>query len=160
MLPEVGDEALAYIRDQVGIARDFADREERGLRAFFAYLVQNPSYFRLFTEAEVAAPKAFAAYTANRTGRFLETITAAWRRGEIKGYSERELGVLAQVMLAARTYLYQQYGKTPQGPQPLPDWVIGAYMKFVIRGTGGSAPDETTAANAIATPRRRVKSAK
>jgi AcrR family transcriptional regulator len=136
LLPEVGGEALAYIRDRVSNAPGFLAMEERGLQAFFDYVLDHPWYFRLFTEAEVAAPRAFASYTADRTGRFLEALSAAWRRGEVKGYSQRELGVLTQVMLAARTYLYQEYGKSPAGPKRLPPWVVAAYMKFISRGIG------------------------
>jgi len=146
LLPEVGGEALAYIRSYVGNAPDFMAVEERGLRAFFAYVVENPSYFRIFTEAEVAAPAAFAKYTSDRTGRYLDSITAAWRRGEIKGYSERELGVLTQVMLAARTYLHQQYGRTANGPRALPEWVVEAYLKFIGRGVGALPPADAPAA--------------
>jgi AcrR family transcriptional regulator len=136
LLPEVGGEALAYIRDQVGTSPDFVTMEERGLRAFFAYMVENPSYFRILTEAEVAAPIAYEKYTSNRTGRFLDSITTAWRKGEVKGYTQRELGVLTQVMLASRAYLYQHYAKGPDGPRPVPEWVIEAYAKFVGRGIG------------------------
>lgn len=140
LLPEVGREALTYIKEQVGDTPDFITMERRGLRAFFAYAVKNPAFIRIFTEAESASPLAYRKYTSNRTGRFLDTITAAWRRGEIKGYSQRELGVLAQVMIASRTYLYQHYAKRPEGPVPIEDWVVDAYVKFVARGIG--MPDE------------------
>src|SRR5579883_2635134 len=105
LLPEVGAQALAYIRQRIGDASDFMTLEERGMRAFFAYVLENPAFFRILSEAEVAAPIAYEKYTTDRTGRFLGAITAAWKRGEVKGYTKRELGVLTQVMLAARTYL-------------------------------------------------------
>ena len=139
LLPEVGQEALAFIRDQVGEPEDFLTMEERGMRAFFDYVARNPSYFRIFTEAQAASPTAYERYTANRTGRFLDSITAAWRNGEVRGYSERELGVLTQIMLAARTYLYHQYGEGGDGSAKVPDWVISAYMRFVSRGIGAAA---------------------
>ncbi|MEQ8347713.1 MAG: TetR/AcrR family transcriptional regulator [Sneathiellaceae bacterium] len=145
LLPEVGNEALAFIRAQVGTAPDFLTMEERGMRAFFDYVLRNPSYFRIFTEAQAAAPRAYAEYTANRTGRFLDRITAAWRRGEVAGYSERELGVLTQVMLAARVYLYHQYADGPDGKGAVPDWVIQAYLRFVRRGLGAESAGEAAA---------------
>lgn len=151
LLPEVGGEALAFIREAVGDAPDFVTMEARGLRAFFQYVVRNPAYFRVFTEAQVAAPAAYARYTADRTGRFLAGLIAARRRGETDGYSERELGVLTQVMLAARTYLFHEYARTDDGVlQPPPEWVVRAYAKFVGRalGTASSTP-------AAHTPRRR-----
>lgn len=141
LLPEVGNEALAFIRARVGDAPDFLSMEERGMRAFFEYVARNPSYFRVFTEAQAASPEAYRKYTARRTGRFLDRITAAWRRGEVKGFSERELGVLTQVMLAARTYLYQEYAGSDGEGGPVPEWVIAAYMRFVARGLGLAAAD-------------------
>lgn len=155
LLPEVGDEALAFIRAQTGTAPDFLTMEERGMRAFFDYVARNPSYFRVFTEAQAASPAAYRKYTAHRTGRFLDRIAAAWRHGEIEGYSERELGVLTQVMLAARTYLFQEYARGADGPTPVPEWVIAAYMRFVSRGLGAAvAGDSAKAEEAPPQPRR------
>lgn len=142
LLPAMGGEALAFIRKKMGDARDFITMEERGMRAFLEYSLRNPGWFRIFTEAEVIAPVAYAKYTADRTGRFLDSLTAAWRRGEVKGYTRRELGVLTQVMLGSRAYLYQYYGKGPKGPRAVPDWVVSAYVKFIRHGIGNPDADK------------------
>lgn len=142
LLPEVGGEALAFIREAVGVAPDFVTMETDGLRAFFAYVARNPAYFRVFTEAEVAAPVAYAKYTADRTGRFLDSLLAAWRNGEVDGYSRRELAVLTQVMLAARTYLFHEFARRDGDTlRPPPEWVVKAYAKFVARALGGPAAE-------------------
>jgi AcrR family transcriptional regulator len=137
LLPEIGGEALSFIREAIADAPDFVTMEARGLRAFFDYVVGNPAYLRVFTEAQVAAPAAYARYTADRTGRFLDAIVAARRKGEIQGYTLRELGVLTQVMLAARTYLFHEYA-VQDGDRmlPPPRWVVDAYVKFVTRAIG------------------------
>ncbi|GGC60814.1 hypothetical protein GCM10010994_19320 [Chelatococcus reniformis] len=140
LLPEIGGEALAEIREQLGVPPDFITMEERGLRAFFGYVLKNPAYFRILTEAEAAAPAAYRKYTADRTGRFLDSITTAWRRGEVKGFSQQELGVLTQIMLASRAYLFQHYGKDTDGPRAVPEWVVSAYVRFVARGLGLPEP--------------------
>jgi AcrR family transcriptional regulator len=147
LLPEVGDEALAFIRDAVKGTKGFMAQEEKAMRAFFEYAVQNPAYFRVFTEAEIAAPAAYLKYTQKRTGSFLEVVTAAWKRGEIKGYTKQELGALTQMMLAARAYLFQEYAKTPQGLRLPPKWVVDAYVKFLAHGLGAGAAGQ---------PRRRI----
>lgn len=157
LLPEVGAEALAYIRDRAGKAQDFITMEERGMRAFFDYVAENPSYFRIFTEAEAAAPVAYRTYTADRNGRFLDTIVAAWRRGEIKGYTERELAVLTQVMLASRAYLYHQYGITEKGHVAIPEWVIDTYVRFVARGIGAPEPERRVNGQPAAKPTAQAK---
>lgn len=142
LLPEVGGEALAFIRDAVSDAPDFVTMEADGLRAFFQYVVRNPAYFRVFTEAEVAAPTAYAKYTADRTGRFLDSLLAAWKNGEVDGYSRRELAVLTQVMLAARTYLFHEFAQREGDTlKPPPEWVIKAYTKFIARALGGPTGD-------------------
>jgi AcrR family transcriptional regulator len=140
LLPDVGGEALAFIRAAVGDAPDFPTMEARGLKAFFEYVARNPAYLRVFTEAEVAAPAAYARYTADRTGRFLDAIVSARRKGDVVGYSRRELGVLTQVMLAARTYLFREYGRREgANVTPPPEWVVQAYVKFVSRAIGPDA---------------------
>jgi AcrR family transcriptional regulator len=137
LLPEIGGEALAYIRDAVKSTQDFMIMEEQALRAFFEYAVRNPDYFRIFSEAEIVAPTAYLKYTRKRTGSFLDVVTMAWKRGEIKGYTKQELGVLTQLMLAARAYLFQEYAKTATGTKMPPKWVVEAYMKFLAQGLGG-----------------------
>lgn len=153
LLPEVGEEALAHIREAVADAPDFAAMEERGLRAFFDYVSRNPAYLRVFTEAEVAAPAAYARYTADRTGRFLDALMAARRAGQVTGYTPRELGVLTQVMLAARTYLFREFARREDGVQrPPPEWVVQAYSKFISRALGPPvAPAPVTARTGVRT---------
>ena len=151
LLPEVGDEALATIREAVRGVEGFVAQEGRAMRAFFEYVVRNPAYLRVFTEAEVAAPAAYHAYTRKRTGSFLAVLAAALKRGEITGYSVRELGVLTQILLAARAYLFQEYGKSPRGTRLPPDWVVDTYVKFLRHGLGG---DASRAAARPVTPRQ------
>jgi AcrR family transcriptional regulator len=138
LLPEVGDEALSYIRDAVKGTRGFMAMERKALTAFFEYVCRNPAYFRVFSEAEIAAPTAYLTYTRKRTGSFLRVMATAWRKGEIAGFTKQELGVLTQMMLAARAYLFQEYAKTADGIRTPPKWVVDAYMKFLTHGLGGS----------------------
>lgn len=134
LLPETGEEALAFIGKAVKDSPDFVSMEEKGLHAFFEYAVQNPSYFRVLSEAEIAAPDAYVGYTRRRTNSFLAAVKAAWKRGEIEGYTEKELGVLTQLMLAARAYLFQEYARTTNGVRKPPPWVVDTYIKFLLNG--------------------------
>ncbi len=153
LLPEVGDEALAYVRDAVAVSKNFVEMEARGLRAFFEYAARNPAFFRVLSEAEVAAPEAHRKYTQKRTNAFVKALTQAWQRGEIAGYERRELGVLAQVMLAARAYLFHEYARTGRGVRVPPKWVIDAYLRFVAAGISGDHPASAFAPSPGATMR-------
>lgn len=147
LLPEVGGEALAAIREAVADAPDFVAMEARGLRAFFEYAARNPAYLRVFTESEVAAPAAYARYTADRTGRFLDALVSARRKNQVAGYTPRELRVLTQVMLAARTYLFREFARRDGDVVvPPPDWVIDAYVKFVARAIAPLEDDRARSA--------------
>ena len=58
-------------------------------------------------------------------------------RNEIRGYEERELEVIAFVLMAARFYLYLRFSKSGTKAKQIPDRVITAYMKRVTRGLKG-----------------------
>jgi hypothetical protein len=62
-------------------------------------------------------------------------------RGELTGFEPRELEVLAYILMAARFYMYLRFSKTPSGPQPIPDWVVKTYMKFITHGLRGPRDD-------------------
>ena len=134
LLPEVGAEALALIGDAVAGAPDFVTRETLAMRAFFHYAALNPGWFRTVYESRVAAPAAYAAYTSHRNARYRDSLLTAWKNGDLVGYTEPELDILMQMLLASRMYLFLAYAdQQANGMQGPPEWVIQAYTKIVTR---------------------------
>lgn len=138
LLPNMGKELLDEVRAQIGGARDVIDMEDKGFRGFFDFLTKNPGFYRVLNEAEVAAPSAFDQHISNLARSYTNALKRGLQRGEISGYEDRELEVVAFVMMAARFYIYLRFSKAGKRAKPIPEWVISAYMKFVTRGLKGS----------------------
>jgi AcrR family transcriptional regulator len=145
LLPDVGNDLIDFLKARVSGARSLMNVEERGLRGFFDFLLENPGFYRLLNEAEVAAPSAFEHHISNLSAHYVAALNRSQVRGELSGYESRELEVLAFVLMAARFYLYLRFAKTATGPQPIPDWVVETYMKFIahgLQGSGSKRPDD------------------
>jgi AcrR family transcriptional regulator len=134
LLPSLGEELIRDLRGRVSGARDLLDLEERGFRGFFGFLTRHPGFYRLLNEAEVAAPAAFRHHIDNLAGHYVSALERSRARGELPGFEARELEVLAFVLMAARFYIHLRFS---EGDGRIPEWVVGAYMKFARFGFGG-----------------------
>lgn len=133
LLPHVGFDLITYLRAEVSGARTFLEVEERGFRAFFSFLTNNPGFFRILNEAEVAAPIAHSRHMALLTEHYVSSLQRSVARGEIKHFSGKELEALAYIFQSARSYLYMRYVKDGAQRVP-PGWVVKTYMKLVRSG--------------------------
>lgn len=138
LLPELGQDLIAYVGERVRGSRDTLEMEERGFRAFFAFLSENPAFYRILNEAETLAPKAHHAHFEALSSRYVAALHKGQKRGELSGYDESELETIVYLLMAARSYLTLRFG-LKQGQ--LPDSVVETYMKFVrgALGTGAGA---------------------
>lgn len=134
LLPTLGAELLDVLVKRVQGARDILEVEEAGFRGFFEYLQQNPSFFRVLNEAEVAAPAAHDQHFGLLRERYVKSLERSWKKGELPDFRPEELEVLVYILMAARSYLYLRYSKDQQGPRPIPEWVVETFMKFVRGG--------------------------
>lgn len=141
LLPSIGSELLDRLARDVHGSRNILEVEEAGFRGFFAFLRENPAFFRVLNEAEVAAPVAYEQHFNLLRARYIQSLERSWKRGELPDYRPEELEVLAYILMAARSYLYLRYSKDQQGPRPIPEWVVDTFMKFVrggfLQGRGG-----------------------
>jgi AcrR family transcriptional regulator len=137
LLPTLGDNMLAHIRRSAPGGHDFADLEERGFRAFFDFLRETPPFFRILNEAESFAPESYRQHFDTVSKGYVKFLRRSLREGRFPGYDERELEVIAFVLMAARTYLAVRYvGNQPK--RDMPDWVVQTYMKFILNGLQGN----------------------
>jgi len=134
LLPHVGHDMLHFIRDRVTGAKNVYDLEERGFRAFFEYLKDNPGFFRILNEAEVASPTAYRKHFRLLTDHYVDSLQRALQSGEIRRFDQDELETIAYMFMAARSYLYLRYVKGKARVRSLPEKVIGTYMKMVRDG--------------------------
>lgn len=134
LLPHVGQDMLHVIRDRVAGAKDVYDVEERGFRAFFGYLKDNPGFFRILNEAEVAAPLAHKKHFKLLSDHYVESLERGLKAGQIRQFDREELETVAYMFMAARSYLYLRYVKGRTGVRTLPEKVVKTYMKLVRDG--------------------------
>jgi AcrR family transcriptional regulator len=153
LLPHVGASMLDYIRTRIHGVADVFEMEERGLRAFFDFLGENPGFFRILNEAEVASPTAHRKHFELLTRHYVDSLQRAIEAGEITRYGKEELETLAYIFMAARSYLYLRYVKDQGTPRMLPETVIETYMKL-LRGGLRSAPLEPGDDHHAARPER------
>ena len=138
LLPNMGQDLLDEVREQVKGSRDILELEERGFRSFFDFLVKNPGFYRILNEAEVAAPLAFDRHINNLARHYTVALKRSLKSADIDGFEERELEVIAFVLMAARFYIYLRFSKSGKTARQIPEWVVRAYMKFVAHGLKGS----------------------
>ncbi|TXL71886.1 TetR/AcrR family transcriptional regulator [Vineibacter terrae] len=132
LLPEVGGRLLGALGQEIQGASTAVEVEERGTKAYFEYAKANPSTLRVFTEAQVFAPAAYEQHMANVLSHYAASLRGSKGQGDFANFSARELEVLALILIAARTLLYQHYSR--QGD--VPAWVLRTYMK-IIRALAG-----------------------
>ena len=134
LLPHIGQDMIIYIGQAIHNANNVYEVEEKGFRAFFAYLQQSPGFFQILNQAETWSPKAHARHLKLLTQHYVASLKRSVDRGEVKAFDEKELEVMAYVFMGARSYLYMRYLKGAKSGTKLPQWVVNAYMKLVRDG--------------------------
>ena len=134
LLPHFGLQMLEHVRRRMEGTQDFFEVEEIGLRAVFEYLSDNPWFWRVLNEAEVEAPNAWARHHAEVTQRYIRFLKRVKARGQLKGYSERELPTLAQLLVAARDYMFRSHLTTHAPGRNIPASIVKTYRRFIEFG--------------------------
>ena len=133
LLPHVGETMLTFISERVRGSSNYAELEERGVRAFFQFLDDNPGFYRLLNEAEFVAPKARKAHFKNLANHYCKSLRKSAVNGEITGFKDDELTDLAFAMMGARSYIYlnnSNYNRTDGSFES----AVSTYVKIVRNG--------------------------
>jgi AcrR family transcriptional regulator len=144
LLPHFGLQMLEAVRARAAGARGFFKIEEIGVRAVLDYLTEHPWFWRLLNEAEGEAPLAWARHHEEVIRRYLKFLKRAQADGELASYAETELETLAQLLVAARDYIYRCELIQHRPGKPIPDSVIRTYRKFIEHGLGRREPDKAS----------------
>jgi AcrR family transcriptional regulator len=141
LLPDLGKQMLQYISERIHGSKSLVEFEERSFRAFFAYLAENPDFYRILNEAETLAPKAHEAHFKNIVRQYVQALRRSVKRGELPRYSHEELEVIVYILLAARRYLAMRYAFRKNKVHPIPEEVVRTYVKFVSGAFGTKVKD-------------------
>ena len=131
LLPEMGNRMLELIGEEVRGAGDFIDAEERSVRAIFHYLSDSPAALRIYTEASVFVTDAYNKHMQNLIEHYRHFLERAKQEeGAFESFRREQLNVVALSLIAARTQLFQRYGKSKKA---IPPSVIATYVEMVRR---------------------------
>ena len=136
LLPRLGEQMLEHVREMARDGRDFGEKEELSLRAFFDFLRVQPHFLRILSEAETHAPKAFKRHMSNVSQGYIAFLKRSRARNEIKNLGDQEIEAIAYILMASRSYLGLRYlgNLPPSMKKKLPDHVVDAYMQLVADG--------------------------
>lgn len=140
LLPTLGEEMLAHIKQCASGGTNYTEIEERVFRGFFSFLEKTPHFSRILNEAESFAPVGHKQHFDNVSKKYLHLFHRSKLEGEFPNYSEEELEVVVFILLAARSYLALRYVDGAGRKSTLPEWVAKTYMKFVRYGLEGVPP--------------------
>jgi hypothetical protein len=93
----------------------------------------HPWYTRIESETAVWAPEIFRQHFFEIADRYVAALSRGHAAGEFADYEERELEVIAYILMAARHYLATRYLSGGPGAR-LPAAVADAYVGLVSRG--------------------------
>jgi AcrR family transcriptional regulator len=138
LLPTLGVELLDFIRVRAADAPSALERERRSFTAFFEFLKESPEFYRILYEAEVFAPKAFAAHMEKIAEAYIRTLQRDVEKGGIVAMDPNALEVLAFTLMGARHYLCMRFARRNGRVVDLPEWVVETYMRLVAKGIAAS----------------------
>jgi AcrR family transcriptional regulator len=137
LLPAISEQMLEFIKQRGENAADEQEREEKSFRAFFDFLSEHPEFFRVMYEAEIFAPEAYERHTEMVLNGFVRILGKARGKGDIQGYDAAQIEALGLILMGARHYLCQRYGRQTGWKEKLPEKVVAAYMKLLRFGLYG-----------------------
>lgn len=141
ILPTLGHGMLDSISHAVRDSTDIVDLERRGLEENFAYLTKHPYMYRVASEAELYAPKAFKMHMDDLVGRYSRSLHRSLLNHQVHDFSLEDLETLAAMLLGARSYLLMRFLADKGTVKPLSPEMLDRYLRFVIHGLSvGSNP--------------------
>ena len=134
LLPALSDENLAAIGNAVKDATSVVEMEEKGLRANLAYLKKHPYLWRVATEAQIYAPKAFERHFEELNRRYSRALMRIYNVDPASASEEEKhiFQAIAAILEGARDRLFKRYGIKDSKFIGLSEDDIDLYLQFTI----------------------------
>ncbi len=133
LLPTLGKQMVAYVVSCIEHLPWGLEREVASFRAYLEYLAENPEFYRVFSEARVYAPAAYAR-NFDATLRDFESALRAQRRKGFLNVREGELALAAHFLTGIRNYVSQMY-LDADSPKPMKiDKAVSLYRQLLSAG--------------------------
>jgi AcrR family transcriptional regulator len=133
LLPTIGVDMVRFIRDRTGTAQEARQEIER-FCAFFDFIREVPEFLRILNEAEFFAPTGYQKHLDNIVTAYVRILQRARDAGAIEDFSDQEFEAIVYMLMGARGYLSQRYSYSGGKVTDVPDHVISAYQKLMMRG--------------------------
>jgi AcrR family transcriptional regulator len=145
LLPSMGNNMMAHIKQSALGGHSFAELEDRSFRGFFSFLRDTPQFLRILNGAEMFAEVGHKKHFDTVAKQYMRFLQHSLENGEFPAYREDELEVIVFMLMAARSYLAMRYVFGEEEQHELPEAVAHTYMKFVRYGLEGVPPPSAAA---------------
>jgi AcrR family transcriptional regulator len=135
MLDQVLPTIAAQMMDEMGHAikasENIEDLERRGFTANAEEIEKRPYMSRVWREAELHAPVAYAMHMDNLTSHYVKSLRRTFAKSDL---SEQDLTTLAKMLVGARDYILLRSYELGATPSTLSERTKDLYIKFVAGG--------------------------
>ena len=138
LLPSEGVQLLNVLGKDAHGSSDYFEHERRAFLSFFKYLRRNPYFFRVLTEAEIAAPASYAQHMSNIEERYLAALRRAGNHQQIRNQTDKSFRVIAEVLSGSRGHIAIGLKEQAHNNKSklTPEGAADAYVKFIRIGLG------------------------
>ena len=134
ILPTLGGEMLASIAKAIGDENDTMKVERLGCTANVQYTAEHIYMNRVLTEAQHYAPDVYASFMDGIIKSYVRSLRRTLKYGARHKASDRELSLMATMIVAARTKLLLQIDSRNAKIPGFLDEIIESYLSFVMCG--------------------------
>ncbi|MGV2980896.1 TetR/AcrR family transcriptional regulator [Camelimonas sp. ID_303_24] len=147
LLPIAGERLIAHLRANVAHGVTGLERERQRICAYFDYLRLNPGFIRIFHEAEIHAPRAYARHLEAYLAGYGQALGRSLNLNELGRFSREDIPVLGYLLMGMQDYmamLLQSPGSDVDAER-----MVSVYLRLI--GMGGlfveAAPPQPVRAN-------------
>lgn len=134
LLPHLGQQLFEYLDSRLEGAGGFLGNQELILVATDEFIRDTPAFYRVMTEAEAFAPRAFRVYISNMVEWFISNLIADDGARSLQGMDRQKLETLLLMVVASNHYLNMRFGEWMEDLPSVPGWAVETFGQFVRGG--------------------------